>query len=584
MTPYTRWTWCTRWGISGKCDSGRAERLLAKGENMPTMTGAEALVRSLVREGVEVVFALPGVQIMHIFDALSKEPSIRLVTVRHEQGTTYMAMGYARTTGKVGVALVVPGPGALNASAGLGTAYASSLPVMLISGQMERSALGKYKGALHEVQDQLDVFRPITKSAERVLEVEEIPDAVHRGMTLAASGRQRPTEIEIPWDVLPQTGDVELPEPAIITPAQPDPARIRDAAQLLAEAQRPVIWAGGGAINADASEELTKLSELLGAPVITTPEGKGAISEDHSLAVGAFYSGHGAAYHALPKADVILAVGSRLHLTPSVPWAFTSEQKLVQIDADPEEVGRNHEVAVGIAADARTGLAALLGEMEGLACASQWTPQDVDSIKEATREDVRRMAPLQVEMGEVIRQELDDDAIIVGGITNVAYWCHLSLPVRKPRSYVTSSYFATLGYAFPTAVGAKIGNPDKQVVALCGDGGFMFGIPDLATAVQEGANLVALVFNNGAFGASRMDQGTRFGGRYYGTTVHNPDFVKMAESFGAYGMKVDDPSTQLRGVLREALAKDGPVIVDVTMPDLNPPFQIPPHGTNRAAG
>lgn len=551
---------------------------------MPRMTGAEALVGSLVREGVEVVFALPGVQIMHIFDALSKEPSIRLVTVRHEQGTTYMAMGYARTTGKVGVALVVPGPGALNASAGLGTAYASSLPVMLISGQMERSALGKYRGALHEVQDQLDVFRPITKSAERILEVDQIPDAVHRGMTIAASGRQRPTEIEIPWDVLPQSDDVELPERAIITPAQPDPAAARDAAQVLAEARNPIIWAGGGVINADASEELTKLAQLLGAPVVTTPEGKGAIAEDQPLSVGAFYSGHGAAYHAMTKADVILAVGSRLHLTPSVPWAFTPEQKLVQIDADPDEVGRNHDVVVGIAADARTGLAALVEELEGRTCASRWTPQDVDAIRDATKEDIRRMAPLQVEMGHVIRQELDDDAIIVGGITNVAYWCHLSFPVLKPRSYVTSSYFATLGYAFPTAVGAKIGNPDKQVVALCGDGGFMFGIPDLATAVQEGANLVALVFNNGAFGASRMDQGTRFQGRYYGTTVHNPDFVKMAESFGAYGMKVDDPSTDLRGVLREALTKDGPVVVDVTMPDLNPPFQIPPHGTNRAAG
>ncbi len=551
---------------------------------MPNMTGAEALVGSLVREGVEVVFALPGVQIMHIFDALSKEPSIRLVTVRHEQGTTYMAMGYARTTGKIGVALVVPGPGALNASAGLGTAYAASLPVVLVSGQMERSALGKYQGALHEVQDQLEVFRPITKSAERVLEVAQIPDAVHSAMTLAASGRQRPTEVEIPWDVLPLSGDAELPERAIITPQQPDASKIKDAAELLAGAKHPVIWAGGGAINADASNEVLKLAQMLGTPVITTPEGKGVIPEDQPHAVGTFYSGHGPGFHAMPQADVVLAVGSRLHLTPNVPWAFGPNQKLIQIDADPDEVGRNHEAAVGIASDARAGLGSLLQEMDGRTCASQWTPADLESIKDATMQDMRRMAPLQVQIGEIIRQELDDDGIIVGGITNVAYWCHLSFPVLKPRSYVTSSYFATLGYAFPTAIGAKIGNPDKQVVALCGDGGFMFGIPDLATAVQEKANLVALVFNNGAFGASQSDQGTRFGGRLYGTDLHNPDFVKMAESFGAYGLRVEDPATQLGGVLREALKKDGPVIVDVNMPVLDPPFQIPAHGMNRSPG
>ena len=551
---------------------------------MPEMTGAETLVRSLTREGVEVIFALPGVQIMHIFDALSKEPSIRLVTCRHEQGTTYMALGYARTTGKVGVGLVVPGPGAQNASAGLGTAYAASSPVMLISGQIESGALGSYRGVLHEIQDQLEIFRPITKSAERIMEVDRIPDAVHSAMTLAASGRQRPTEIEIPWDVLPRSADVELPEPAVISRQQPDPAKIKEAVELLAGAKRPVIWAGGGAINADASDEVLNLARALNAPVITTPEGKGIIPEDGPNSVGTFYSGHGPGYHTMPQADVILAVGSRLHLTPNVPWAFNKDHKLIQIDADPEEVGRNRETAVGITADAKAGVAALVNELGGRTFSTQWTPADLDAIKKSTMEDMERMAPLQVQIGQIMRQELDDDAIIVAGITNVAYWSSLSFPVLKPRSYVTSSYFATLGYAFPTAIGAKIGNPDRQVVALCGDGGFMFGIPDLATAVQENANLVALVFNNSAFGASRADQSSRFDGRLYGTALHNPDFVKMAESFGARGMKVSDPATELGGVLRDALKADGPVIVEVTMPILDPPFQIPAHGMTSSPG
>ena len=296
---------------------------------MSAMTGAQALTRSLAREGVEVVFALPGVQIMDAFDALYDESSIRLVLVRHEQSVTYMADGYARTTGKPGVGMVVPGPGALNATAGLGTAFATSSPVMLVSGQVESYNLGKHRGALHEIGEQLDIFRQLTKWCARTTRVDEIPGLVHTGMQQLSTGRPRPVEIEVPWDVLPATGEAELLEREIFPKQLPQIEEVKEAAGLLSNARRPLIWAGGGSREADLSAELLGLAQALNAPVITTAQGKGAIPEDHPLSLGAYYYGHGAGYRTLPQADVILAVGSRMHFSPKLPWHIQPHQKLI---------------------------------------------------------------------------------------------------------------------------------------------------------------------------------------------------------------------------------------------------------------
>ena len=543
---------------------------------MPVMSGAQALVRSLARHGVEVVFGLPGVQIMDVFDALYDEPGIRMVLTRHEQATTYMADGYARTTGKPGVALVVPGPGALNATAGLGTAYATSSPVLLVSGQIESYNLGQNRGALHEIGEQLDVFKHLTKWCARSESVNEIPGMVRNAFREMSSGRPRPVEIEIPWDVLPITDDIELPEPEGPGKQQPEPALIREAAQLLAGASRPLIWAGGGTRDASPSE-LVDLAEALNAPVITTPEGKGAIPEDSPLSLGSFYYAHGPGHIALPQADVILAVGSRMMFTPNVPWGIQPHQRVVQIDADPEELGRNIPAAVGIAADARLGVQALLAELGGRTRASQWTETEITAIRQQADREIREMAPLQVEIIETIRRELDDDAIMVAGTTDIGYWSHLAYPVLAPRSYLTSSYFATLGYAFPTALGAKVGNPGRQVVATTGDGGFGYASSELATAVQEGINVVTLVFNNEMLGASHNDQQQRFGGRVIGTRLHNPNFAQLAEAYGAVGVRLDSHEG-LGDALRDALRTNLPVVIEVPIPNLAPPFQIAPRG------
>ncbi len=544
---------------------------------MPVMSGAQALVRSLARHGVEVVFGLPGVQIMDVFDALYDEPGIRMILTRHEQATTYMADGYARTTGKPGVALVVPGPGALNATAGLGTAYATSSPVLLVSGQIESYNLGQNRGALHEIGEQLDVFKHLTKWCGRSDKVNEIPGMVRNAFREMSSGRPRPVEIEIPWDVLQMTDETDLPEPEGPGKQQPEPALIREAAQLLAGASRPLIWAGGGTRDAAVSSELMDLAESLNSPVITTPEGKGAIPENSPLSLGSFYYAHGPGHIALPQADVILPVGSRMMFTPNVPWGIQPHQKVVQIDADPEELGRNIHATVGIAADARLGVQALLAELGGRTRASQWTETEITAIRRQADLEIREMAPLQVEIIETIRHELDDDAIMVAGTTDIGYWSHLAYPVLAPRSYLTSSYFATLGYAFPTALGAKVGNPGRQVVATTGDGGFGYASGELATAVQEGINVVTLVFNNEMLGASHHDQQQRFGGRVIGTRLHNPDFAQLAEAYGAVGVRLDSHEG-LGDALRDALRANLPVVIEVPIPNLPPPFQIAPRG------
>ena len=444
-----------------------------------------------------------------------------------------------------------------------------------MSGQIESYNLGQNRGALHEIGEQLDVFKHLTKWCGRSDTVNEIPGMVGNAFREMSSGRPRPVEIEIPWDVLPMTDQIELPEPEGPGRQQPEPALIREAAQLLAGASRPLIWAGGGTREAAVSSELLDLAEALNAPVITTPEGKGAIPENSSLSLGSFYYAHGPGHIALPQSDVILAVGSRMLFTPNVPWGIQPHQKVVQIDADPEELGRNIPATVGIAADARLGVQALLAELGGRTRGSQWTETEITAIRQQADGEIREMAPLQVEIIETIRQELDDDAIMVAGTTDIGYWSHLAYPVLAPRSYLTSSYFATLGYAFPTALGAKVGNPGRQVVATTGDGGFGYASSELATAVQEGINVVTLVFNNEMLGASHHDQQQRFGGRVIGTRLHNPDFAQLAEVYGAVGVRLDSHEG-LGEALRDALRADRPVVIEVPIPNLAPPFQIAP--------
>ena len=540
---------------------------------MAKISGAQALFGQLRSEGVDTVFSLPGLQILAAYDALHDDSHFKLVQPYHEQTVAYMADGYARVTGKVGVGLVVPGPGALNAAAALGTAFASSSPVLLVSGQIPSGSLGRSEGQLHELDEQLDVFSTITKWNHRVTGAGEIPGAVHEAFRQLSTGRPRPVELEIPQDILAEMVDAEYVEPEEYPPKKGDPLQVQRAAQLLAGAQSPAILAGGGTMIAGASLELTELAEFLQAPVVTTSEAKGVISDDHSLAVGVSrYQPVNPLHSVLQKCDMLLAVGTRLLV--SKEYGPLRSIPIVHLDVDPAVIGLNMPVEVGIEADARAGLARLLEELRKTAPPKESRLQEIEGLKQEFLRKVRKIAPDQMGMVDALRSELAEDAIIVSGINNCGYWTDLAFPVYQPRSYVTSSYFINLGYAFPTALGAKVAYPDRQVVAVSGDGGFMYCLPELATAVNFGINVVTVIFNNHAYQAILVNQRSQYGERNLGARLDNPDFVKVAESFGAVGMRTD-PSG-LAATLRRALDAKVPVVIDVETPlDIPPPWGLP---------
>ena len=536
---------------------------------MSEMTGAEALIESLSREGVDVIFGIPGVQVMEVLDTFYRIRKVRWISVRHEQTAAYMAFGYARATGKVGVAMVVPGPGALNTCAAIGSAYAASTPVLLLAGQIDRPNLGKNRGLLHEVTEQLDVFRPITKWASRIMEVTDIPATLRLAMHKLQTGRPRPVEIEIPFDLWGSKDEVQFKEVESDTTRPIKRAQIKEALNMLTKAEHPVIWAGGGIITGNATEELQQLAEGLNSPVVMTAEGKGAISSNHPLAAGnANYSSNSV----LTMADVIICLGSRFLPRQRTQSEAAARLKVIQIDIDDGEVGRNWPVDLGIVADVRSAIAALLEELPE-SNRSQWKIADIKKMNADLAAKMEEAAPIQTTILSDIRNELKEDDILVSGVTNLGYWSQLAYPVYKPRTFLTSSYFVTLGYAFPTALGAKVGNPNRQVVALSGDGGFLYAVGDLATAVQLDLNVVTIVFNDGTYGATYRIQQQRYENRIIGTELQNPDFAALAESFGARGLKLSDYK-ELKGALRSALAENGPVVIEMPVPNMKQPWEV----------
>ena len=540
---------------------------------MPEMSGAQAVVRSLEAEGVDTVFALPGVQIMPLFDALHASRQIRLITCRHEQTTTYAADGYARVTGKPGVALVVPGPGATNALAGVGNAYATSSPVLLISGQIPSASLGRNQGQLHEIEDQLDIFRPLTKWVDRQTGPAGIPGSIHEAFRQMTTGRPRPVELEFTPDALRARAEIDILEPELYQPPQPPQRKISGAAELLSGAKRPVIWAGGGTLRAKAGAELAAVAEHLQAPIVTTPQAKGVLPPRHPLYVGVTYSQVNLGTQVLKDADVILVAGSRfleagLEIGPG--------QKVIHIDADAAEIGRNQPTDIGIVTDARAGLAALLSALK--IAGSPRPPEDrAATMRLESQKHLQQIAGPQLEWVMAVREALPEDAVLVAGATTIGYWSHVAYDSATSGDYITSGYWGTLGYGFPTAIGAKVGaktsKNDRPVVALCGDGGFMYAAPELLTARQYGINVIAIVFDNGAYGASRWDQRYQFGDREIGTEIVNPDWPMLAQAFGVASLSADTPAG-LRSALERAVDLDSPVLIDVDFPLLAPPFQL----------
>jgi acetolactate synthase-1/2/3 large subunit len=530
------------------------------------MTGGQALARQLVNEGVEVIFGLPGDQLMAALDALVDTPEIRYIVTRHEQGTTYMADGYARTSGRPGVAMVVPGVGVYNAATGLATAYACSSPVLLLAGQVNRHGIGKDLGLLHDIHDQLDVVRPITKWAGRVLEPHAIPAAVRQAFFEMASGRPRPTEIEIPPETFIESEEVTLLTRSDVAPVAADPDVVDAAADLLAASKSPVVIAGGGVVLGGASAALTSLVEFLQSPVLTTREGKGAIDDRNPLSVGTAWVNR-RVQPLIDAADVVLAVGTR-----GQGMNLTKGQRLIHLDVDPAQIGRNHPAEIALAGDAASTLAVLLAALRERVSERPSRTEEAVALRQSVGDQLRAIGPA-AHMVELLRQGVPEDGILVCDTTTVAYMCHMHYPVYAPRTYLSTSYMGTLGFGYPASLGVKVAAPDQPVITVTGDGGFLFAATELATAVQHGIHTVTIVFDDNAYGNSNRDQREKYHGRELGTALRNPDWVAFARSFGAEGIKVDDVE-KLPAVLGDAIAasSETSTVIAVPMDRLPSPF------------
>jgi len=534
---------------------------------MTRMSGAEALVELLVREGTKVIFGLPGVQIMDALDAIYRDKSIRWISTRHEQTAAYMALGYAMTTGKIGVAMVLPGPGALNTAAAIGTAYAASAPVLLISGQIDSQHIGFHRGVLHELDEQIDIFRYLTKYCSRATRAEDIPDILCHALRQLKTQRPQPTEIEVPYDLWSKQGEMTFTSTERLEPIPPEPEDIKKVVKTMSSANRPMILAGRGAVKAGVTREITQLAERLRAPVVMTPEGQGLIPCDHP-----FCGGNSTLWlnPFFKEADAILVVGSRLRASGSTHIDLKYEQKVIQVDCDAGELGKNHRIETGISADAGLTLKALLQTL-GKKNESRWQKAEIARLRNGLKRKLEKAGPLQMSIINTIHEALGDDGIIVPDVTILGHWCDIAYPVNRIRSYVDSSYFGTLGFAFPTALGAKVANPDRAVVAICGDGGFSYASAELATAVQEKINVITLIFTDNAYGTVSGIQRRQFDGRYIGDKLHNPDYVKFAEAFGAIGIRVKKRE-ELGKKLGEALKTNRPALIEIPVPQMETPW------------
>jgi acetolactate synthase-1/2/3 large subunit len=536
--------------------------------HMPGITGADAIVESLIVNEVDTVFGLPGGQLDHLFDSVYRVGGkIRLIHTRHEQGAAYMAFGYAQTTGKVGTYTVVPGPGLLNTTAALCTAWACNSPVLAISGQVHLDGIDSGYGHLHEIRDQLGLIRHLTKWAARINHPTETPTVMQRAFGELRSGRPGPVEIEMPMDVMEATAVVAPAQKSLVREPPPvDEDLIRDAARILAAAKRPMIVVGSGAL--DAGAELLAVAERLQAPVMAKRKGKGVISDDHYLSQN-LPAGH----RLWGQADAVLAVGTRLKM-PLTMWGHDDDLKLVRIDIDPLELTRIIDPDVGILGDARLALSALSEELERTGSAASSRKAELESLKAEINQALHDRVGPQMAYLDVIRAAMPRDGYFIDEVTQVGFVSWYGFPVYEPRHFVSAAHQGTLGYGFATALGVAAAHPGKAVVQVSGDGGFMFTMQELSTAVHYQLNLVTIIFNDNTFANVQRQQDEWFDGRRICSELTNPDFVKMADSFGASAYRVSSPE-ELADVLPRALGENGPTIIEVTIGERMPtPWQF----------
>jgi len=529
------------------------------------LSGAQIVWESLVREGVEVVFGISGGAVIHLYHALPEYP-IHHVLMRHEQAAAHAADGYARATGKVGVCMATSGPGATNLVTGLATAYMDSSPVVAITGQVATPFIGK--DAFQEV-DITGITLPITKHNYLVTEVEALPMVIKEAFHIARTGRPGPVLIDIAKDAQAATLEYEYPQEVNLPGYRPtligNPRQIKQAAQLINQAERPVIIAGHGVTLAGAEAELRELVEKAHIPVVNTLLGISTIPETHPLCLG-MGGMHGEAYanKALQEADLVVALGSRFddRLTGSVS-TFAPHARIIHVDVDPAEIGKNVRADLPVVGDLKNILQALLPLVEPTS-----HPDWINKIDEwravSAEHDILRQETDDLIPQYVVRQiwhATKGHVIVVSDVGQNQMWEAQYFLHHKPRGLISSGGLGTMGFALPAAIGVQMGKPKEMVWVSAGDGGFQMNIQELATVVQEKLPLKIAILNNGFLGMVRQWQQLFFEGRYSGTPLLGPDFAKVAEAYGIPGFTVREKS-QVVPVIEQVMAIDGPALID----------------------
>ena len=530
---------------------------------MSKISGGDALISSLEREGVEVIFGLPGVQMYGVVDALRRNKNIKMIVPRHEQATSYMADGYARASRGIGVAMVVPGPGLYNAAAGLSTAYSSNSRVLMIAGQIPRATIGKDMGGLHEVNDQLETIKPVTKFQKRLLRPHEIPQGVSEAFSQLKNGRPRPVEIEMPPETMVESEEVQLLEASTFERTQPNNDSIAEAVKLIVSAKNPLIYAGTGVIRSEAEDELKELTELTNIPVITSAAAKGVISDEHPNSLGSGLTGEGQIKDLMEKSDLIIILGSRF----AIRYPAAENTKKIQVEIDKSEIGKFHKDVLPVIGDAKVSIKKIIEGTKQMGGTNLDSPAaEVKRIRDILDSGAEGLHP-QHEILNSLRDGMPRETISVWDMTQMRYYSRAAFKTYNTSTYFDSGYSGNLGWAFPTAIGAKVAKPDTPVVSVSGDGGFMYNVQELSTAVKYGINIIGIILNDGNYGNVRTDLELDWGGDYE-TSFVNPDFAKMAETYGAKGITVNDP-TKVNEAIEEAIAAKKPTLIDVNMIDTN---------------
>ena len=545
------------------------------------LTGSQMVCESLIREGVDVIFGLPGGAILPLYQTLPEYPKLRHILVRHEQGAAHAADGYARVTGKAGVAWATSGPGATNLVTGIATAQMDSIPMVVITGQVTRAAIGS--DAFQE-PDTTGITLPITKHNYLVMESKDIPRIIKEAFHIATTGRPGPVLIDLPKDVLQEIDDFEYPEEIDIPGYKPNlqgqPAQIKRASQVISKSKRPVILAGHGVIFSGAFSEVRALAEKAQIPVITTLLGISSFPDDHVLCVG-MPGMHGMAYasKAIEEADLLVALGMRFddRITGKTS-AFALNSKKIHIDIDPSEIGKNIPVDVPIVGDLKQVLMKLNDLVEP-ATHLDWIQRIEDLKKSHPSMTIRETDKLLPQF--IINQlskATDGKAVVVSGVGQHQMWAAQHYVFKEPQTWVSSGGSGAMGYEVPGAMGAKVGAPNKTVWSIAGDGGFQMTMAELATMVENRINVKFAIINNSVLGMVRQWQEFFYEKSYVATQyTRNPDFVKLAEAFGMLGIRVTDKS-QVMPAIQQAMDYDGPALIDFVVEEEENVYPMIPAG------